>query len=106
MIDSYIKRGLIPCIVKLRESGEWRFAFVEAGYVVGYSVSFTIEQVHDSILPFLISTKKCRTFSEAFNNVDDGIVNTAYLDDTEWVGIYSIDECKVYNFKEIGCVKL
>ena len=46
MIDSYIKRELIPCIVKLRESGEWRFAFVEAGYVVGYSVSFTIEQIN------------------------------------------------------------
>lgn len=106
MIDSYIKRELIPCIVKLRESGEWRFAFVEAGYVVGYSVSFTIEQVHDNILPFLISTKKCRTVSEAFNEVDKDIVNTSTWDDTAWVGIYSIDECRVYNFKEIGCVKL
>lgn len=106
MIDSYIKRELIPCIVKLRESGEWRFAFVESRYVLGYSVSFTIEQIHDRILPFLISTKECRTFSEAFNNVDDGIVNTNNWDDTEWGGIYSVDECKVYGFKEIGCVKL
>lgn len=106
MIDSYVKSELIPCIVKLRESGEWRFAFVEAEYVVGYSVSFTIEQIHDSILPFLISTKKCRTFSEAFNEVDDGIVDTKNWDDTEWVGIYSIDECKVYHFIEIGYVKL
>lgn len=64
MIDSYIKRELIPCIVKLRESGEWRFAFVEAGYVVGYSVSFTIEQIHDSILPFLISTKNVVLFQK------------------------------------------
>lgn len=106
MIDSYIKVELVPCIVKLRKSEEWRFAFVEARYIVGYSVFFTIEQIHDSILPFLISTKKCRTFSEAFNNVDDDIVNTHNLDNTDWVGINSIDECKVYSFEEIGCVKL
>lgn len=106
MIDSYIRRELIPCIVKLRKSGEWRFAFVEARYIVGYSVLFTLEQIHDSILPFLVSTKNCRTFSEAFNDVEDGTVNTYNWDDTDWVGINSIDECKVYTFKGIRCVKL